>query len=234
MPTKETLLALHTLAFTIGVGGSTVVYGYFLFKLRGQLIDIAHTRFIERISAVIGTALVVLWFSGAGLVYHKYLADPNVIYNAKIQAKIAIVAILTLNGIVIHLKIFPIIRCSVGTNLFSFITPGQRMLLLTGGGISCVSWYLPFVLGWIKQIDEVVSLELLMGMYLCLLLGAVGMAHILGSILMSQGPSLEDLIATQERLRLRAGSVSLEVAPEMPGQNRIGTGTPPSADKRTC
>ena len=209
MPTQETLLALHTFSFIVGVGGSTIVYGYFLLKLRDQCIDLARARFIERISALIGAALLVLWLSGAGLVYHKYVSDPDIIYNAKIQAKVAIVAILTLNGIFIHLKIFPIIRQSLGTNLFNFISARERMLLLTGGGISCVSWYLPFALGWMKQIDQVISLEILMVMYLCLLLGAVGMAHILGSILISQNPNLDDLVAAQERLRQRSPSASL-------------------------
>lgn len=224
MPTHETLLALHTFSFIVGVGGSTIVYGYFLLKLRDQQIDLAHARFIERISALIGTALLVLWLSGAGLVYGKYLEDPGVLYNAKIQAKVAIVAILTLNGIIIHLKIFPIIRQSLGTNLFSFISARQRMLLLTGGGVSCVSWYLPFALGWMKQIDQVISLEMLMGMYLCLLLGAVGMAHILGSILISH-PNLDELVAAQERLRQRSASASLKNASEAaasPGGRHAG------------
>jgi hypothetical protein len=222
MPTNEVLLALHTFSFIIGVGGATVVYGYFLLKLRDQCIDAAHARFIERVSSLIATALFLLWLSGAGLVYHKYLSDPDILYNAKIQAKVLIVAILTLNGIVIHLKIFPIIRQSVGTNLFSVISPRQRMFLLTGGGISCVSWYLPFALGWTKQIDQVISLDILMGMYLCLLLGAVGMAHILGSILISQDPNLDDLVAAQLRLRQRSPGAGVPAAPaaDVPGRVR--------------
>lgn len=204
MLSKDALLALHTFAFTIGVGGSTLVYGYFLLKLRDQVIDDAHIRFIERVSMMVGSALVLLWISGAGLVYHKYLADPAVLTNPKVQVKVLIVSILTANGFFIHLRIFPIIRRSVGHNLFSFIQPRQRTLLLTGGGISCVSWYLPFALGYIKQIDQVVPFGTLLGLYLCLLVGAIGMAHFLGTVLITRNADLDGLRADQERLRLRS------------------------------
>lgn len=199
MPIEEALLSIHTVAFCVGLSAATVVYGYFLLQLRDQLLTVDRIRFIRTVSIFVGVALIALWVSGAWMIYLKSLGDPDVLQNPKLQAKIVIVTVLSLNGIFIHLRIHPVIRECAGMKLFEVLSPQQRMLLLTGGGISFVSWYMPLVLGLVKSIDEVVPLAWLLGIYICLLVGAVGMANVVGSLLISDGRKLNDLALMQKR-----------------------------------
>lgn len=62
-------------------------------------------RYVE---ALITGALIMLWSTGAGLIGLGLMDRPDFVYgNPKLQAKIVLVCMLTLNGILLHNLVFP-------------------------------------------------------------------------------------------------------------------------------
>jgi hypothetical protein len=215
------LLSLHTIAFVTGLGSATLVYGYFLLELRNRPLSPSHIRFIRTISYVIGGALAAVWVSGAALTWLKVSQNEAFLWSSKIHAKLVIVSILTLNGIFIHTRIFPIINGALGRKLFRTISARERTLLLTGGGISFVSWYVPLALGYSKEIDGVVPLYALLALYACLILGALAMARLISAVLGAENREVETLLSLHDRLQTRA-----LVGSQLVSSEARGTGAP--------
>lgn len=211
------LLSIHTIALVTGIVSATTVYAYFLLELRNRPLSEGHIRFISTISRAIGGALATLWLSGAALAWLRISQDEAFLWSTKLHAKLVIVAILTLNGIFIHTRILPIIKGALGRKLFRAIAPSERSLLLTGGGISFVSWYVPLALGYSKEIDGVVPLYALLALYACLVLGALAMARLIGAALAAENREVDTLVSLQDRLQTRALAGSQLVSSEARG-----------------
>ncbi len=59
-----------------------------------------------------------MWTSGAGLIWVNLLDKPEYLTNQKLWAKIAIVAMLTLNGFLVHKLVLPFLQKVHGTPAF--------------------------------------------------------------------------------------------------------------------
>jgi hypothetical protein len=215
---RTILLSVHTSALVAGVISATIVYGYFLLELRNRPLEQKHLRFIGTISLVVTCALVALWASGISLAWLKISEDERFLWSAKLHAKLTIVSILTLNGLFIHAKILPIIRRAVGQKLFRAINAEERGMLLNGGGISFVSWYVPLALGYSKEIDGVVPLYAILLLYACLISGALIMARVVSVLLAAENREVDSLKSLKDHLQARglsrqhAGSVDRAAA----------------------
>lgn len=150
---KSSLTGLHMLGLALGLGAATLLDLVILrFLVRGK-ISLDHFNLIHFATRIVTAGLVMLWISGACFLLHYALFDPAKLANGKIYAKIAIVLILTLNGVLIHRSILPAIRARVGRSLLDGMPPLQRLAVLSAGAISGVSWYVPLALGAIPQFN---------------------------------------------------------------------------------
>lgn len=159
------LRLVHFLGLAIGLGSATLLDFIILrfmvqrsISKEGRDIVIFGSRFIS-------LGLAMLWLSGAGFLAVYAMTDPALLTNPKIWAKLGIVAALTLNGLVIHRFVLPIIGRQMARGLFHGLSRRQRTILLACGSVSAISWYTPVVLGAAPQLNFVVPAAWILGIY---------------------------------------------------------------------
>src|SRR5262249_7908232 len=118
MSSNTPLLVLHLLGFAFGVGASTVLDLRLLRLLRGQPVNAHDLELAAVLSVFVRIGLVALWVSGMGFLLRACFLAPELLDNPKLHAKLAIVVVLTLNGILIELVALPLLRRQAGRCLF--------------------------------------------------------------------------------------------------------------------
>lgn len=142
--------------------------------LRGGAPEPGQARHLEHLKNNVSLALIVLWISGIGIVGLDY-AGKGLEYflNPKLQAKVAIVSLLTLNGFLLHGTILPALQ---RTGSLLQLSPGMRNLALFAGALSAVSWFYAALLGIGRPLSWKYSLLELMAAYpLLIAAGFIGM-----------------------------------------------------------
>jgi hypothetical protein len=114
-------------------------------------------------------ALAARWATGAGIIAldasvkgWEYFANP------KLQAKITVVALLTLNGILLHHRVLPLMK-KAGTLLnMSF---SLRSFAVFAGSVSAVSWFYAAMLGVGRPLNWKYPLSQILAAYPVLIAG---------------------------------------------------------------
>jgi len=184
---KSSLVAIHLLGLVLGVGAATLLDLFIVRFMVMNKVSHEYCGVVEFASKVVTVGLLILWVTGIGFLIHYAVFDPVKLTNQKVWAKIAIVCVLTLNGMFIHRTVLPLMRNRVGRGLFDGITPGQRSLLLATGAISATSWYVPLVLGALPQLNFLPALPILMA-YMLLLTAAIVVTQGLARVVVPCGP----------------------------------------------
>jgi hypothetical protein len=173
IPWKTAILIVHLVGLAIGIGAATVLDLLIVRSLVKGHVSRDLASLARPTSAVVAAGLLLLWLSGLGFLFHYYVENPIALTNPKIWAKIAIVGILTLNGLFIHKAILPLLERNAGTALFHRVAPAHKLAFLVAGAISATSWYVPLALGALKEINFVVSAETILAGYAIALTVAV-------------------------------------------------------------
>jgi hypothetical protein len=163
------LRVVHLCGLVLGVGSATLldlIIARFIL-MRG--ISYEHVYVVDFSAKVVTIGLGLLWISGIGFLLHYGLFEPAKLQNPKIWAKIAIVAVLTINGFLVHFFVLPRIRKQVGKRLLDELSPIDCSLVLLAGTVSTISWYVPLILGAIPQLNYVVPAEAILSCYALLL-----------------------------------------------------------------
>jgi hypothetical protein len=93
----------------------------------------------------ISRALIALWLTGIALVSFDIMAKGlGTLANPKLQSKIAMVVLLTVNGLVLQRQVMPFLRRA---GCLMQLTFRRRMVALFVGSISGVSWFYAALLG---------------------------------------------------------------------------------------
>ncbi|MFT3957016.1 MAG: hypothetical protein QM722_22350 [Piscinibacter sp.] len=140
----------------------------------GDLDDKLDDAHLTTLKNTVAVALGVLWLSGLAVVLLDSAAKGwQYFANPKLQAKIAIVVLLTINGIVLHHRVLPWIRKAGSLLRLSY---GQSLLATLTGAVSGVSWFYAAMLGVGRPLSWKYSLAELMFAYpLLILAGFFGM-----------------------------------------------------------
>lgn len=187
MGLKTALIIAHLIGLAIGVGGATLLDLIIMrFMVRGR-ISREQASIVQLASTLVTAGLVLLWLSGLGFLVYYYAFTPESLANPKVHAKIAIVAALTLNGVLIHHYILPVIRKNVGRQLFDGVSVARKRGMLALGAVSATSWYVPLALGALRELNFAVPATQILAAYVCLLLTAILFAQIMGAMLDRQG-----------------------------------------------
>ncbi len=156
---------LHLLGLVMGFGGA-ILLDMTIFS-RGIIRPVSNFTLhqTEVLSRIVTWGLVILWISGIALIWMNTLDKPDYITNQKLWAKMAIVLLLSANGILIHHKILPYLKVNVGQRLFD----GMRRSLLAAftfsGSVSLVSWTIPFILGKASELNYVTPMWVILAAY---------------------------------------------------------------------
>ena len=132
-----------------------------------------HAHLVEFISKIVTIGLMILWVSGISYLAHYAVFDPEKLGNQKVWAKIAIVAVLTINGYFIHHTVLPLVRAQIGQTLFRGLSREECGKMLVFGAISATSWYVPLVLGAMPHFNFVVPATSILSIYAILLSVAI-------------------------------------------------------------
>jgi hypothetical protein len=207
------LRVVHFCGLVLGVGAATLldlIIARFIL-MRG--ISYEHVYVVDFSSKIVTIGLGLLWISGIGFLVHYGVFEPAKLQNPKIWAKIAIVAVLSINGLLVHYFVLPRIRNQVGKRLLDGLSPFDCSLVLLAGTVSTISWYVPLILGAIPQLNYVVPAEVILSSY-ALLLITVNTA-IQGAIVFFLGgysiPVISDRrkISDRSKMNLLRGSFAL-------------------------
>jgi hypothetical protein len=188
---KSGLRVVHFLGLVLGLGAATLLDLIILRFLIKQEVSADHCQTVEFSSKVVAVGLALLWVSGFGFLLHYELFDPAKLGNQKVWAKIAIVGILTLNGMFIHRLVLPLIRRNIGRSFFDGLSNVQRSLLLILGVVSGISWYVPMLLGSIPQLNFVVPAWIILSAYGMLLIMGVALIQVIAQFVLppcARGP----------------------------------------------
>ena len=102
---KLLLLFAHLLGTSLALGAIVATDIRLLRKLADERVRIAPPNpFVMRL---ITLALLVLYVSGAAMVMLALADDPDYLSNPKLQAKLLLVAVLSINALVLHHYTFP-------------------------------------------------------------------------------------------------------------------------------
>ena len=157
----QLLLFFHLLIFALAM--SEVLHGD-LQLLRCRSLD---PHWLEHISRRMLILLALLWLSGVMLLAITASANPAALLtNAKLATKVVVVAVLTLNGVLLHTIAFPM------------MLRGARVAALASifGAISTGSWLYASFVGVSRVIAPEMSLLMYLGLYGVVVSGGVGIA----------------------------------------------------------
>lgn len=104
---KTLIVYTHLLATCVAIGTIVVTDLRLMAKALGYRVVIPKPERVETITITL--ALVVLYLTGAAIVYLGLQANPDYLANQKLQAKLVLVGLLTLNAVVLHQAVFPIL-----------------------------------------------------------------------------------------------------------------------------
>ncbi len=127
-------------------------------------------RFLAQVTTV---GLVALWATGIPLAVKIYQTKPEFAGNEKFWVKVFIVAVLSINAVVIHNMVLPHVMSQQGRRLFDGLGLRKRLALAASGGISFVSWMFPMFLGAAKELSYVVPAYQLLIIYCAALAATV-------------------------------------------------------------
>jgi len=143
------LIILHILGVVIGAGGAFAGDAMFFSSIRDKKISHTEMRFLKLSSTMVWTGIGIIVLSGIAI----FLSDiDHYFHSAKFLAKMTIVAIIIINGVIFHSIHLPRLHRHAESHFPSsdeFIR--KTPYLIMSGAISLVSWLSAFVLGFLEH-----------------------------------------------------------------------------------
>ena len=183
MTAKTGLRFVHFIGLALGLGAATLLDLMLVRFFVRETITGERWKIFHFFSNVVNVGLIMLWVTGIGFVLHYAFFDPDKLLNEKIWAKLAIVFVLSVNGMFIHAIVLPRIKKQIGKTLLEGMSQFQRSAFLISGAVSATSWYVPVILGAFPQLNfSVPATTILMTYALLLVLATVAMHAIMALI----------------------------------------------------
>jgi hypothetical protein len=160
---------LHLIACCVAIG--LVVMSDFDMVRRLFLGDSATVdeKHLGGVQDTLRRALLVLWLTGSGLVaFDVWTKGIDVLLNPALQSKVGIVALLTINGVVLHRTVLPMLKRAGALMRLTF---SERTLAVFTGAVSGVSWAYAAMLGIGRSLDGRYSLVQILAGYPVLVVG---------------------------------------------------------------
>jgi len=163
MELKTILTVAHLFGVAIGAGGAWT--GDFLFfkSIKDKKIQRVEMNLLSGASKLVWVGLAILILSGIGL----FLLSPERLINSpKFLAKMTIVSVLTVNGLVFHFKHKKSLEKSI------YNTPS----IVVSGVVSATSWASALILGALRPVP--LAYMEIMFVYVAIVAGGVAFAFL--------------------------------------------------------
>ncbi len=139
------LIIIHLFGIALGAGGAFASDMIFLTSVKDKSISSTEFTFIKLASRIVWSGLAILVLSGIML----FSLDPSRLgSSSKFQAKMTIVSVIIINGIIFHAFHIPRIKRHQNEHFPSsdeFVR--HRTLLTASGALSVTSWFSALLLG---------------------------------------------------------------------------------------
>jgi hypothetical protein len=170
------LVIAHIIGAAIGVGGATMSDLLFFRSMKNRIITTDQFHLLQVASTVVfgGMALVVL--SGVWLLF----LNPELLREARVQAKLTAVLVLMLNGFVLHSVLLKFLEKNLDSPLRQQGLRSRQWIFAASGSASIVSWYAAFVLASVEGIQ--LPYLVLLGIYLGAIAAATVAAYFVFSV----------------------------------------------------
>ncbi len=141
---------LHIFGIALGAGGALVSDAMFFSSVKDESISKTELRFLTIGSKAVWAGITILIISGIALV----TLDPeNILSLPKFWAKMSIVGVILINGIIFHIYHIPHLHRHVDTHFPSSEEFVRRIpLLLSSGVVSAISWPSALILGALREL----------------------------------------------------------------------------------
>lgn len=138
-------LLFHILGTALGAGAAFTGDLIFITSVRNKMITSSELRLMRLTSRIVWVGIVILLLSGIGLVMER----PEIFLNSgKFWAKMTVLGVIILNGLLFHFIHFPTIINSIEKKFTKNLPLIQkRRWLVTSGAISVLSWNYVIILG---------------------------------------------------------------------------------------
>jgi hypothetical protein len=171
------LRIFHFLGLSLGLGAATLLDLMILRFFLGRVMTTQSYEVFEFLADLVSVGLKLLWVTGLGFLVFYWFNDPVKLGNEKIWAKIVIVGILTINGAFIHRTVIPFMQGQIGLTMLEGMSLGRKILFVTTGMISFVSWYGPLIIANLPQLNFQVPVIQILLVYAFVLLSVLAAAH---------------------------------------------------------
>ncbi len=176
--TRMAIIYLHLIACCVAIGlvfTSDIAMVKQLIKGDpNERMDAQHLADLQR---TVSRALMALWITGAAIVtLDASIKGWGYFANPKLQSKIAIVMLLTINGFALHKYVLPLLQKAGSLLRLSF---SQRLLAIFAGAVSGVSWFYAAMLGVGRPLNFKYSLVEILAAYPVLIAGGFVMMLLL-------------------------------------------------------
>jgi len=188
MPILSIVTLFHLAGLIMGLGGAMLAD--YTTLTRGVIRPVTPYTIhqVEFLSRIVSAGLAILWLSGIAIIWLNTEANPEYIANQKLWAKVAIVAVLTVNGFAVHGLVLPHLQDSLGYRLFDQVGSRRVAVMTLVGAFSVVSWVMPFVLAKASNLNYVTPVGDILAFYAAAILGVwVAMFALMRSIAGLQG-----------------------------------------------
>jgi hypothetical protein len=168
--TRMAVVYLHLIACCVAIGlVLTSDLAMVQQLLKGDPRERLDAKHLAQLQVTVSRALLALWVTGAAIVaLDASVKGWEYFGNPKLQSKIAIVMLLTANGVLLHKRVLPLLQRAGSLLNLSF---SQRMLAMFAGAVSGVSWFYAAMLGVGRPLSWKYSLLEIMAAYPLLIVG---------------------------------------------------------------
>lgn len=168
--TRLAIIYIHLIACCIAIG-MVLTSDFAMVKqlLAGKSSSLDDNHDMSSLQKIVSNALLALWVTGIAVVaLDASTKGWSYFENPKIQAKIGLVVLLTLNGIVLHKVVLP---WMVSAGSLLKLKLEQRMRAIFAGTVSLVTWLYAALMGVGRPLSWKYSLAELLVAYPVLILG---------------------------------------------------------------
>ena len=155
---KTVIVYFHLIATCIAVG-SLLIKDLELLFLKGRPLFPREKTGLIHTAQVIFLSLCALWVSGLLLVVVGLLENAQYLANEKLWAKVTVVCLLTLNGVLLHFYSFPRVVSRQG---LVGLSGSEQTLVMFSGAVSTSSWLFACFLGIARPLNFTVPYEQVM------------------------------------------------------------------------
>jgi len=168
------LVFIHLIATCAAIGTIVLTDLRLVARAMGYRVVIPPPERLE--TRIVTAALVVLYISGVALVALGLQGTAGYLDNPKLQAKLLLVGVLTLNALVLHRKVFPILGRSRTVSRWS---NRDRLMVAASVSLSNSLWFYCAFLGVARPWNGTVSLGFVLLVGLVAWALTYAMAHVL-------------------------------------------------------